>query len=91
MNFDALDNIINEKITFIKMDIEGAEKKAITGAENLIKRYKPKLYICAYHRNEDAFALPILIKSICPDYKIYYRHHPYIPAWESNFYCIAEK
>ena len=90
MNFDALDSIIDEEITFIKMDIEGAEKKAIIGAENLIKRYKPKLYICAYHRNEDAFALPMLIKSICPDYKIYYRHHPYIPAWESNFYCIAE-
>lgn len=90
VNFDSVDNVIDDKVTFIKMDIEGAEYKALCGARKTIDRYKPKLYICAYHRNEDAFALPVLIKELCKDYKIYYRHHPYIPAWESNFYCVAE-
>lgn len=89
MNFDSVDNVIEDNVTFIKMDIEGAEYKAINGARKTIERCKPKLYICAYHRNEDAFALPLLINEICSDYKIYYRHHPYIPAWESNFYCVA--
>lgn len=85
----ALDNVL-EEVSFIKMDVEGSEEEALKGAEKLIKKCKPKLYVCAYHRNSDAFLLPKLIHSFCPEYKIYYRHHPYIPAWESNFYCIAE-
>lgn len=89
--FDSLDNIVRGEVTFIKMDIEGNELEALDGAKNIIAKYKPKLYICAYHRNEDAFSIPFKIRSICPDYSIYYRHHPYIPAWESNFYCVCEK
>lgn len=76
--------------TFIKMDIEGAELKALEGAEQTIKAYLPKLYVCAYHRNEDLFALPLKILEISDRYKIYFRHSKYIPAWESNFYCVAE-
>lgn len=76
--------------TFIKMDIEGSEMKALEGAEKTIKKYLPKLYICAYHRNEDLFALPLKIKELSEKYKIYFRHSKYIPAWESNFYCVAE-
>ena len=74
--------------TFIKMDIEGAELKALEGAKNTINRCKPKLYVCAYHRNEDLFALPMKILDICHEYSIFFRHSKYIPSWESNFYCI---
>ncbi len=90
MNFAPLDSLIDGEVTFIKMDIEGAEAKALDGAKNLIEKYRPKLYVCAYHRNEDMFVLPKKIKALCPKYSIYYRHHPYIPAWESNFYCLCE-
>lgn len=75
--------------SFIKMDIEGAELKALDGAKKTIANYLPKLYVCAYHRNEDLFALPLKILEISDKYKIYFRHSKYIPAWESNFYCIA--
>lgn len=81
---------LNIAPTFIKMDIEGSEMKALEGAEKTIKKYLPKLYICAYHRNEDLFALPLKIKELSEKYKIYFRHSKYIPAWESNFYCVAE-
>ncbi|MBR2315584.1 MAG: FkbM family methyltransferase [Clostridia bacterium] len=90
VSFNSVDNLISDEVTFIKMDIEGAELRAIEGARHTIEKCSPKLYICAYHRNEDAFAIPLKINGICSDYKIYYRHHPYIPAWESNFYCVAE-
>lgn len=76
--------------SFIKMDIEGSEMKALEGMECTIKKHLPKLYVCAYHRNEDLFALPLKINSISDKYKIYFRHSKYIPAWESNFYCTAE-
>lgn len=88
---DSVDNICADKdITMIKMDIEGSELQALEGAKETIKRCSPKLYICAYHRNEDMFALPKKVLDIDPDYKIYFRHSPYIPAWESNFYCVKE-
>lgn len=74
--------------TFIKMDIEGSEMKALEGLERTITKYKPKLYVCAYHRNEDLYALPIKILELCENYTIYFRHSKYIPAWESNFYCV---
>ena len=88
VSFNSVDNIVKEKVTFIKMDIEGAELKALEGAKNTVALYKPKLYVCAYHRNEDMFTLPFKIKELFEGYKIYFRQHPYIPAWESNFYAI---
>lgn len=88
VHFNSVDNIVNSEVTFIKMDIEGAELKALEGAKNTIQKYRPKLYVCAYHRNEDMFTLPFKIKELYDGYKIYFRQHPYIPAWESNFYAI---
>lgn len=82
-----IDSLISEKVSLLKMDIEGAELRALEGCKNTIIKYMPKLYICAYHRNEDMFALPLKIWEYNKDYKIYFRHSPYIPAWESNFYC----
>ncbi len=90
VEFDSVDNIVKEKVTLLKMDIEGAELKALEGARKTVTRYLPKLYICAYHRNEDFFTLPLKINELSPRYRIYFRHHPYIPAWESNFYAVAE-
>lgn len=91
VSFDRPDSVIKDKVTLIKMDIEGAESKAIDGCRELILKYKPKLYVCGYHRNEDFFALPLKIHGLCPGYKIYFRHHPYVPAWESNFYCVYDE
>lgn len=89
--FKAIDDLINDdSVSLIKMDIEGAELKALCGCEKTIKRCKPKLYICAYHRNEDMFALPQKIWELNKDYKVYFRHSAYIPAWESNFYCVCD-
>lgn len=88
---DSVDNILNgSKITVLKMDIEGSEEKALEGADYTIKTYAPKLYVCAYHRNSDMFRLPLKINEIRKGYKFHFCHHPYIPAWESNFYCTID-
>ncbi len=80
---------ICEKCDFIKFDVEGAEKEAILGAKNLILKEKPSLCISAYHRSEDIFSLAIEVKEIMPEYKVYLRHSPYIPAWDTQFYFIG--
>lgn len=86
---NSVDNILGpDGATIIKFDVEGAEYDAIKGAENTIKTFKPKLCISAYHRSEDYFLIPELVKSIRDDYKIYMRHFPYVPAWDTCFYFV---
>ena len=70
------------------MDVEGAEEEAITGAVKTITQFKPKLMISLYHRNRDIFYLPLMIKRLNPEYRLFIRHQPYIPAWETNLYAI---
>lgn len=85
----SVDTILGRKAaTIIKMDVEGYEREAIWGAANTIGRFSPKLMISLYHRNEDIFELPLLIKTINPEYRLFIRHQLYIPAWETNLYAI---
>lgn len=88
---DSVDSILEgQRITLLKMDIEGSEEKALEGAKNTLRACQPKLYVCAYHRNSDMFRLPLKINEIQKGYKFHFCHHPYIPAWESNFYCTID-
>jgi FkbM family methyltransferase len=88
LNADALDNILNgEAVTFIKYDVEGSEYEAVLGSMNAIKRYSPKLIVSLYHRSEDIFRLPLLVRAINPGYQFCLGRHKYIPAWDFNLYA----
>ncbi len=83
----SVDSVLAGKpATIIKMDVEGFEREAIWGASQTISHYAPRLMVSLYHRNEDIFELPLLIKKLNPAYKLYIRHQLYIPAWETNLY-----
>ncbi len=90
VNVDALDNLIADKPSIIKLDVEGAEEKAIMGAETLIKSYSPKLMVSVYHKTEDFIDIPLLINKLQPNYRLYLRHHPYLPSWETNLYAVSK-
>ncbi len=62
-------------VTYLKMDIEGAELQALKGAEQILRNNKPKLAIAAYHKPDDLFVLTQYLHSIVPEYKLYLRHH----------------
>lgn len=71
----SLDEDIKEKVTLIKMDIEGYEQKAIIGAKRHIKEEHPKLLISVYHNHEDLWKIPKMIEEISPGYKFYLRYY----------------
>jgi FkbM family methyltransferase len=87
INVCRLDDVIDEKVTFIKMDIEGAELKALKGSAETIRKYKPKLAICIYHKNEDFFEIPYFVHSLVPEYKLYLRHHSW-SIYETVLYAF---
>ncbi len=74
-----LDDFVKEKnlnkVDFIKMDIEGAELDALKGGEQTIKKYKPKLAICVYHKGRDMIDIPQYLKSLVPEYKFFLKHN----------------
>lgn len=75
INTDLLDNILHEPVSFIKIDIEGAEELAIKGATQIIKQYHPRLAISVYHKPNDFWKIPEQILSIRDDYDVYFRHY----------------
>lgn len=85
----ALDNILKDtKVTYIKMDIEGAEWNALCGLRKTISRFHPKLAICVYHKRDDYFRIPKLIEEISPKtYDYYIRQYRYTPT-ETVLYAI---
>lgn len=73
---DRLENVLLGKpVTWIKMDIEGAEMRALEGCASIIRSSKPRLSICTYHNLEDIFEIPRYIKSLRDDYRFLLRHH----------------
>ena len=75
-------------VDYIKYDVEGAEAEAIVGTRETILSHRPKLLVSAYHRSEDLYALPLLIHDLRPDYRLYLRRYPYVPAWDLNLICV---
>lgn len=78
----------DERIDYIKYDVEGSEREALVGSVQTIRKHSPRLLVSVYHRSEDIFALPKLIGEINPDYRLYLRRYRYIPAWDLNLICV---
>lgn len=83
----SLDDTITGKVSFIKMDIKGSEIPALRGGERVIRENKPKLAVCVYHLEEDLWEIPLLIKQLAPEYKIYMRQHFEELDWETVCYA----
>ena len=81
----------NDHADYMKFDVEGVEKEALEGAAGHLvpdgNGALPKLLVAAYHHDEDIFALPLLLWKLQPEYQIYLRKHPYVPAWEINIFA----
>ena len=89
----VLEELFISSVTFIKMDIEGSELKALQGARNTIIRYQPKLAVCVYHKKEDLITIPQYIKGLEQygvQYRFLLRHHAKMQQ-ETVLYAIPIK
>ena len=80
------DGYIDGGVDFINIDAEGSDAKAIEGLSEVINKYHPTISCAVYHRNEDMFSIPLLLASKYGKFRLYIRHFPYVPAWDTNIY-----
>ena len=79
-----------ERLDLIKMDIEGAEQKALQGGMESIRRFRPQLAICIYHSQDDLFNIPLQLAAPLPRYRFHL--HSYSPSLgDLVFYGIPEE
>ena len=72
----TIDDVLGDRpLTYVKMNIEGAEIEALRGGRNAIRRWTPRLAISAYHRPSDLWRIPQLVLELNPDYALYLRQH----------------
>ena len=87
---DTIDHIAaGNPVTYIKMDVEGAEMEALKGAEQTIRQYKPVLGISIYHKQWDLINIPQYIKMLVPEYKFYFRVHKKL-AIDTVLYAVTK-
>ena len=73
--------------SYIKMDIEGWEIDALSGAEQIIREHTPVLAVCLYHRPEDLWRVPLTIQSISNVYRYFIRRYC-DEGWEIVCYAV---
>jgi FkbM family methyltransferase len=69
------EELADGRVTFVKMNIEGAEMEALRGGAKAISRWGPRLAISAYHRPSDLWQIPFLIRELRPQYRLALRQH----------------
>ena len=70
----TVDKLVRElklpRVDFIKMDIEGAEQRAIAGARGTISKFRPRMALCIYHLADDSVKIPSLVQETAGGYRV---------------------
>lgn len=86
----TLDLAVSDKVTFIKMDLEGWELKALTGSRRHILEEYPVLAVSVYHNPSDFWRTFELVMNLRRDYNVYLRH--YSEGWsETVMYFVRQR
>ena len=73
--------------SFVKVDVEGAEHDVIAGARSIIAQHAPVLAIVLYHRASDLWTIPLALRALRPDYRLYLRRYAE-DCWETVCYAV---
>lgn len=84
---DALEDM-DQRISMIKIDVEGNELDVLRGAEQRIMNDQPALAVCLYHRNEDIIDIPLWLHRRLPNYRFFFRQHS-IHGTDAVLYAVC--
>ena len=70
------------RVDYIKIDIEGAEREALSGAAETLARYRPTLMIESDQRPDDMDVLPRVVKTGYASYSL--KCGPCQPSYEGS-------
>jgi FkbM family methyltransferase len=86
----ALDDALvsSRPVTFLKLDVEGAERAALAGAQRLIAKHRPSAAVCVYHGPNDLWELPLQLHEALPEHRLHLRQHGF-DGWETVCYLLA--
>ena len=76
------------RIDYIKYDVEGAEREALLGSSRILAEDRPSVLLSVYHRSEDLYELPLLLHTLCKNYRFYLRRTECLPAWETALIAV---
>ncbi len=87
VSMHRLDDLLAEgRLDFLKADIEGGELDMLAGAAATIRRCRPKVAVCIYHKAGDIYEIPLKMKDLVPEYRLAVRHHSLAFA-DTVLYC----
>jgi FkbM family methyltransferase len=84
---DDLDRSPGLPTSYVKLDAEGAEREILEGGRRLLARRRPVLSICLYHRPADLWEIPLFLRSLGDDYRLFLRRYAE-DCWELVCYAI---
>jgi FkbM family methyltransferase len=64
-----------DRVDFLKLDIEGAELQALEGARETITRFRPRLALSVYHREDDLIRIPAFVEELGLGYRFALGHY----------------
>ncbi len=67
---EAVAELKLERVDYIKMDIEGAETRALDGSRLTVSRFHPRLSIATEHSPEDGVKIPAAVAKIWNGYRV---------------------
>lgn len=87
----ALDTILADAaVSFLKLDVEGAELSALQGAVGILTRRRPLVAACIYHGPSDLWTIPLLILRYIPESELFFRQHG-VDGWEMVCYVVPKE
>jgi FkbM family methyltransferase len=64
-----------ERVTFLKMDVEGYEARILAGGREVLGRNRPRMAIASYHYATDLLKIVDLVDELTPGYSMRLRQH----------------